>query len=143
MTKRDLYIAWGAMYAICAGLGFISSPKGGAYAILLIFALLFFVPPTILTCKAVKGGDIGELKRIRTICLIWLGLTLSVLALNFLSVSFTAAAGLFVYRLLIIVSAPMVCGQIWVISIFLWGCLLSATWQEIFKRRKNKKNHLV
>jgi len=136
MTKRNLYIAWGALYVICAGLGFIPAPQGGAYAILLVFALLFFVPPTLLTCKAVKSGDIAELKRIRTISLVWLGLTLSVLALNFLSVSFTAAGGLLVYWLLIIVSAPMVCGQIWVVSIFLWGCLLSASWQEIFKRRK-------
>ncbi len=136
MTKRNLYIAWGALFAICAGLGFVPAPKGVAYAILLFFALLFFVPPTILTYKAIKGGDVAELKRIRTISLISLGLTLTMLALNFLSVSFTAAGGLFVYWLLIIVSAPMVCGQIWVISIFLWGCLLSASWQEIHKRKK-------
>ena len=140
MTKRNLYIAWGALFAICAGLGFIPAPKGGAYAILFIFALVFFIPPAILTYKAIKGGDIRELKRIRAICLIWLVLTLIMLALNFLSVSFTAAAGAFVYWLLIIVSSPMVCGQVWVVPIFLWGCLLSASWQEIFKRRKN---HLV
>jgi len=136
MTKRNLYIAWGALYVICAGLGFIPAPQGGAYAILLVFALLFFVPPTILTCKAIKGGDIAELKRIRAICLISLGLTVMMLGLNFLSVGFTAMGGKFVYWLLILVSSPMVCGQIWVISLFLWGSLLSASWQEIFKRRK-------
>ena len=136
MTKRNLYIAWGVLYAICAGLGFIPAPKGAAYAILLFFALLFFVPPAILAYKAIKGDDIVQLKRIRAISLSSLGLTLTMLALNFLSVSFTAAGGLFVYCLLILVSAPMVCGQIWVISLFLWGCLLSASWQEIHKRKK-------
>ena len=136
MTKQKLYIAWGVLFALCAGLGFIPNPKGVTWAALFILALLFFIPPMILTYKAIKGADVAELKRIRLISLIWLGLTLVMLALNFLSVSFTAAAGKFVYWLLIVLSSPMVCGQVWVISIFLWGCLLSASWQEIFKRRK-------
>ncbi len=138
MTKRNLYISWAVLFALCAGLGFIPNPKGVTWAALFVLALLFFVPPAVLVYKAVKDGDIPELKRMRIICLIWLGLTLVLLALNFLSVGFTAAAGRFVYRLLIIVSSPMVCGQVWVVSIFLWGCLLSAAWQEIFKRRKRK-----
>jgi len=136
MTKKGFYIAWAAMFALCAGLGFVPNPKGTAYAALFILALLFFVPPMVLTYRAVKSGDVPELKRIRAICIIWLALTLTLLALNFLSVGFTAAAGQFVYWLLIIVSSPMVCGQVWVVSIFLWGCLLSATWQELFKRRR-------
>ena len=136
MTKRNLYIAWGALYVICAGLGFIPAPQGGDFWFLLILSLIFFIPPTILTYQAVKSGDLKELKRIRAICLISLGLTVMMLGLNFLSVGFTAMGGKFVYWLLILVSSPMVCGQIWVISLFLWGCLLSASWQEIFKRRK-------
>lgn len=136
MTKGKLYIAWAALFALCAGLGFVPNPRGAAYAVLFILALLFFVPPFVLTYRAIKDGDVPELKRIRVISLVWLGITLLLLALNFLSVGFTAAAGNFVYWLLIIASAPMVCGQVWVVSIFLWGCLLSASWQEIFKRRK-------
>ncbi|MBQ7817358.1 MAG: hypothetical protein IJ388_00995 [Oscillospiraceae bacterium] len=136
MTKRNLYIAWAVLFALCAGLGFVPNPRGGIYAALFILALLFFVPPAILVYKATKDGDVAQLKRIRTISLISLGATLLMLALNFLSVSFSAAAGKFVYWLLIIVSAPMVCGQVWVVSLFLWGCLLSATWQELIKRKK-------
>ncbi|MBQ2893471.1 MAG: hypothetical protein IJE24_04980 [Oscillospiraceae bacterium] len=136
MKKWLLYTAWAMMYAMCAVLGFISEPQGVLYWIFLAFSLFFFVPPGILTYQAVKKEDIRELKRIRLICLIWLGLTVCLLALNFLSVGFTAAGGKFVYWLLIIGSSPMICGQIWVIPIFLWGCLLSAAWQEIFKRRK-------
>ena len=136
MTKGSLYIAWGVLFAICAGLGFVPNPSGAMYAVSLILALLFFVPPTILTCKAIKENDVPELKRLRTICFASLGATVIALMLNFLSVGFTATAGKLVYWLLILVSAPMVCGQIWLISLFLWGCLLSAVWQEIFKRRK-------
>lgn len=136
MKKWLLYTAWAMMYVMCAALGFIPNPQGAYYWIALAFSLLFFVPPIILVCQAVKTGDVPELKRIRLISLIWLGVTVVLLALNFLSVGFTAAGGKFVYWLLIVGSSPMICGQIWVIPIFLWGCLLSASWQEIFKRRK-------
>ena len=136
MTKRNLYIFWAALYVLCAVLGFAPNPKGAEYGFLLVLSLIFFIPPIVLIYKAAKRGDVAELKRIRLISLIWLWLTLVMLALNFLSVSFTATAGNFVYWLLIVASSPMVCGQIWVIPIFLWGCILSASWQEIFKRRK-------
>lgn len=139
MTKGKLYIAWAVLFVLCAGLGFVPNPKGAGYAILFILALLFFVPPFVLTCRAIKNGDVLELKRLRNISLVWLSLTLLLLALNFLSVSFTAAAGEFVYWLLIIVSTPMVCGQVWIVSIFLWGCLLSAAWQEMHKYKKKKR----
>ena len=138
MKKWLLYTAWALMFVMCAVLGFIPNPKGVNYWIFLVFALLFFVPPAILIYNAVKTDDVPELKRIRLISLISLGATLLALVLNFLSVGFTAAAGKIVYWVLIVVSSPMICGQIWLISLFLWGCLLSASWQEIFKRRKKR-----
>lgn len=134
MTKKKLYIVWAAMFVICAALGFIPTPKGAAYWSMFLFSLLFFVPPTILLYKAGKGRDKKELRRIRMISLISLGLTLLALALNFLSVDATEAAGIAVYYILIIVSSPMVCGQVWVVSLFLWGCLLTASWQELRKK---------
>lgn len=138
MKKWILYAAWAMMYVMCAVLGFIPNPQGAMYWLLLAFSLLFFMPPMILTGQSIKDGDVAELKRIRLISLIWLGLTVILIGLNFLSVGFTAAGGKFVYWLLIIGTSPMICGQIWVIPIFLWGCLLSAAWQEIFKRKKRR-----
>ena len=134
MTKKKLYIFWGGMFVICAALGFIPAPKGAAYWSMFLFSLIFFVPPTILLYKAIKGSDRKELRRIRTISLISLGLTLLALMLNFLSVDATAAAGTAVYYILIVVSSPMICGQIWVVSLFLWGCLLTASWQNLRKK---------
>ena len=138
MTKGRLYIIWAAMFVLCAALGFVPNPGGTTYAALFILAILFFIPPFVLTYRAIKDGDVPEIKRIFTICLVWLGLTLVMLALNFVSVGFTAMGGKFVYWLLIVFSTPMICGQVWVVSIFLWGCLLSATVQELWKRRKKK-----
>ena len=138
MKKWILYAAWATMYVMCAVLGFIPNPQGVMYWLLLAFSLLFFMPPMILTGQSIKDGDVAELKRIRLISLIWLGLTVILIGLNFLSVGFTAAGGKFVYWLLIIGTSPMICGQIWVIPIFLWGCLLSAAWPEIFKRKKRR-----
>lgn len=138
MTKRTLYIAWGALFVICAGLGFIPAPKGAAYWSMFLFSLVFFVPPTILLYKAIKGGDRKEVKRICTICLCSLGATIVALALNFLSVDASAAAGTAVYYILIVVSSPMICGQIWVSSLFLWGCLLTASAQELWKTRRKR-----
>ena len=138
MKKWILYAAWATMYVMCAVLGFIPNPQGAMSWLLLAFSLLFFMPPMILTGQSIKDGDVAELKRIRLISLIWLGLTVILIGLNFLSVGFTATGGKFVYWLLIIGTSPMICGQIWVIPIFLWGCLLSAAWQEIFKRKKRR-----
>ena len=136
MTKRMLYTIWGALFVLCAGLGFIPAPKGAAYWSMLLFSLVFFVPPTILLTKAVKGGDRREVKRIFWICIASLVATVVTLALNFLSVDATEAAGIAVYYILIVVSSPMICGQIWVVSLFLWGCLLTASAQELWKTRK-------
>ena len=138
MTKRNLYIAWGALFVLCAGLGFIPAPKGTAYWSMFLFSLIFFVPPTILLYKAVKGGDCREVKRIFWICIASLGATVIALALNFLSVDASAVAGTAVYYILIVVSSPMICGQIWVSSLFLWGCLLTASAQELWKTRRKR-----
>ena len=138
MTKRMLYTTWGALFVLCAGLGFIPAPKGAAYWSMFLFSLIFFVPPTILLYKAVKGGDKREVKRIFILSLCSLGATIIALALNFLSVDASLAAGTAVYYILIVVSSPMICGQIWVVSLFLWGCLLTASAQELWKTRKQK-----
>ena len=136
MTKRMLYTIWGALFVLCAGLGFIPAPKGTAYWCLFFLSLIFFVPPTILLTKAIKGGDRREVKRIFWICIASLVATVVTLALNFLSVYTTEAAGIAIHYVLIVVSTPMICGRIWVASLFLWGCLLTASAQELWKTRK-------
>ena len=64
------------------------------------------------------------MRTIRNLSVASLALTLVLLVVNFLSVGASKAAGDVLYVLLIILSAPMVCGQVWVLSLFLWACLL-------------------
>ena len=62
----------------------------------------------------------------------WIGaaflvLTLVLLILNFFSAFASERLGLFLHYMLIIVSSPMICSGHWGLSLFLWACLLFAT----------------
>ena len=61
---------------------------------------------------------------VRNLSAISLGVTLFLLVLNFLSGKASDAMGEFLYGLLTMLSAPMVCSQYWLLSLFLWACLL-------------------
>lgn len=124
MKKRSLYIAWGVLYSICAGLGFIPEPEGVLTGLMVTLSLLFFVPPAMLLYHAVSREQYGTIRLIRNLSLASLGATLVTLVVNFLSVGASEAAGDVLYGLLILVSAPMICSRLWVLSLFLWACLL-------------------
>ena len=63
-----------------------------------------------------------------------LALTLALILANFMSLMAPEALGNMLYILLTIVSAPMVCGQYWVLSLFLWACLMISS-LRILKRK--------
>ena len=128
MNKKKLYIAWGVLYALCAALGFIPEPQGALFGLLFMLSLAFFIPPAMLLYRAVQRSDLATVRLVRTLSLASLIATLTVLVLNILSVGGTVEAGRFVYYLLIIVSSPMVCNQMWFPSLFLWACLMVASW---------------
>lgn len=121
-TKRALLLAWGGLFILCAGLGFIQDP--GVPGLLTCLAILFFVPGTALCVLGYRGEDRKTLRLVRLLSVLSLGATLAILILNFLTVKMPDWLGDLLYGLLILVSAPMVCGQIWIISLFLWACLL-------------------
>jgi len=135
MEKRNLYIAWGVLYALCAALGFIPEPQGALYGLLFMLSLAFFIPPAILLYRAVPRDDLATVRAVRTLSLVSLSATLVVLVLNLLTVGGTPEAGLFAYYLLILVSSPMVCNQIWFPSLFLWACLMVVSWKELRKHK--------
>ena len=125
MTKNQkLWLAWGFFYLASTFWGFIPNPPGVVYALFLLTGLGFFVPPGMLIYRAIQRSDRKILKQIALISLLSLILTVVLIVLNFLSVRASLAWGNVLYWLLIIVSAPMVCTQIWVISLFGWACLL-------------------
>ena len=130
MKKQNAYKAWAALYTLCVGFGFVSKPDTFGKVLLVALSLLCFVPPFYLAIRAKKEENRKTLKVLRLISILSLSLTLIFLVLNFLSVNFSAEAGLWLYVLLVMVSAPMMCAQYWVISLFLWACLLFATIQR-------------
>ena len=117
MTKRNLFVLWGVLFVLCAGLGFLETSAFG-----LIAALLFFVPPAVLLYRA--GEDRLTLLLIRNLSALSLGLTLVFLVLNLLTAFGSEKLGNFVHCILVIVSSPMICSGHWAMSMFLWACLL-------------------
>lgn len=127
MKKIALYSIWMCMYILCIGLAYIQNPPAATKVALVVIALLFFVPGGILLWDALKAHDQKELLRIRVISIVSLSLTLIAFVANLMSIAAPKAVGDALYDVLILVSSPMVCSQYWIISLFLWACLLSAS----------------
>lgn len=136
MTNQKIMMIWAFLYGACGALGFIPEPVGALSGLMIVLSVAFFVPPAVLVFRSVKNKDFVLLAKIRYISLIWLALTMAMIILNFLSVEASEAAGKVLYWMLILVSSPMVCSQMWVVPIFLWGCLLTVCLQHREKKGK-------
>lgn len=124
MSKKTLYFIWGGLFIFCGLLGFIPRPEGIVKVLMVISSLVFFVPGGLLLYLGKKEGNYGTISVVRNISIISLAVTLFLLVLNFLSGKASDAMGEFLYGLLTMLSAPMVCSQYWLLSLFLWACLL-------------------
>ena len=132
--KKWLYCSWVILYIISVALGLIAEAAGLLKAALIIFSVIFFVPGFLLLWEAIRTGDRKTRLAIRWISLISLVLTTVCLVVFFLVAAQNNEAALNVaYEVLALVSAPMLCARHWVISLFLWACLLSASF---FKKKK-------
>lgn len=125
MKRSYWYGLWLFLYLLCAGLGFLPAAEGGWIALRVIIALGFFVPGFYLMYDGKKRGDKKAVARLRGLSIASLGLTLAVFVLNIASVAAADWVGDVLYGLLVLVSAPMVFGHYWIISLFLWACLLA------------------
>lgn len=123
MRIRTLAIIWAQCFLLCALLGFVPNPQGAVYGLLVAAAVLFFVPPAWMLFLARRDKNRRVIKILQILSLCSLGTTVVFLVGNLLTIGASAAAGKALYYMLIVVSSPMVCGQIWVISLFLWSCL--------------------
>lgn len=127
MKQKLLYIAWGCMAVLCIGLGTIETTKMGMIVPMICLAVVFFVPPAILLYDALAGDDRKGVLRMRWISLISLSLTLVTMIAFILTAAVGHKAADILYEVLILVSCPMICGHYWLISLFLWSCLFSAS----------------
>ena len=133
MNKKWLAGLWGGLFIVCAGLGFIQEPAGGLKIFLTIISLLFFLPPALLIYEGSRKKDSYLLKLVRNLSGLSLLITLLALAANILAAPGSEVIGSILNSILIIVSAPMVACGSWVLSLFLWACLLMASLGELKK----------
>jgi len=120
MKIKITYALWAVLFVICACLGFVRDAAGFGKVLLILSSLIFFLPGVVLLCW-------GQRKQVRIISLCSLGATLLLLVGNFFSVLASQLVGDILYVILAIVSSPMLCSQYWVLSMFLWACLLMGT----------------
>ena len=124
MNTTAYYALWAGLFLLCAGLGFIPEPQGFGKFCLVLLSIGFFIPPALLLRHAEKKDDAYNIRLVRNLAFTSLILTLVLIIANFMSVLAPEAVGNILYTLLAIVSAPMVCSQYWVLSLFGWACLM-------------------
>ena len=127
MNKKTLFALWGVLFFLSAALGFIPEPQGALKAVMTAAAVLFFLPPALLLWKADR--ETGLL--IRNLSMLSLGVTMVTLILNFVMAVSSEFLGNVLHYILVIVSAPMICSGYWVLSLFLWACLLMVSLRQL------------
>lgn len=131
--ERTLWILWGVAYALCAVLGFVPDPEGGVLALSVLAGVMFFVYPAWLLWLAIQKKNRKNLLMLRNLSLGSLGLTTLVLIVNILAVRGSETLGNVLHGVLILVSVPMVCLRVWVLSLFFWACLLVSSQTQLRK----------
>ena len=143
LNKYILLAIWVGMFILCAVLGYLPPQEGANKWLLVIIAVLFFLPPalTVYQCQKEKDGKL--LRLVRTVALVVLIATVALLVVNLLSIALLLVmpektaliVGDVLYYALILVSTPMICGQYWGIGLIGWAALL---WSSIFAEKSLK-----
>ena len=118
MSKKMLYALWGALFVLCAVLGLL--PDAGVWGI--AAALCFFLPPAWLLYR----GDRQTRCLVRNLSALSLALTAVMLVVSMLTAAGSETLGNALHYVLGIISVPMFAARYWVLSLFLWACLLVA-----------------
>ena len=134
MNTTVYYTLWAGMFALTAGLGLIPEPAGFTKFCLVVLSIGFFVPPACLLKQAEKRNARMHMQIVRNLAFTSLVLTVLLVICNFLSLRASVLVGNVLHILLCIVTAPMVCSQYWVVSLFGWACLM--LWAHSLLRKK-------
>ena len=130
MEKRKellLYAGWICLYILCVGLGTVGNMEGVGKVFFVLTSLIFFLPGAWLLGMGIKNKNRKTVLRVRIIAICSLALTVIVFCANVAAVTASMEVRAFLHELLILVSSPMFCAQYWVLSLFCWACLLSAS----------------
>ena len=124
MKSQFLYALWGALFILCAGLGFIPEPARVLRVLLTGLSILFFLPPAVLVWKGRREKDRMALSLVRNLSIASLSLSVLLIIANFLTVFRSELLGDILHGVLVVVSSPMICSGHWAMSLFFWACLL-------------------
>jgi len=125
-----LYIAWFCLYVLCVGLGAVEDVEGIGKVLFVLTSLIFFIPGVLLLVLGIKEKNKKTVLRVRLITICSLVLTVIVFCINVAAVATSSQMGSVLNDLLNLVSAPMFCSQYWILSLFCWACLLSASFMK-------------
>ena len=126
-----LYTLWASMFLLTAVLGLLFPEETGLGRwVLAAVSVIFFVPPWVILNRAKGEQNTHHIRLIRYICLASIVLTAVLLVLNLRSAGLSAGLGLALNAALAVVSAPMLCSNLFVLPIFLWGCLIADTFRK-------------
>ena len=125
MNKKFLFALWGALFLLTAGLGFLPESSGWRTAV----SALFFLPPALL----LHTKERNTVLLVRNLAMLSLGVTMVTLILNFVLAVSSETLGNILHYVLAVVSAPMLCSGYWVLSLFLWACLLMGSLRRLKK----------
>ena len=127
LSYKTLYIAWAVMFVLTTALGFAfpEVENGWAKFGLGLVAVLFFLPPALVLAQAKAAGHRFHVRLVGFLALGSLLLTVVLLALTLISFIWSDALANALYAALVIVSSPMICSNLYAISLFLWGTLLA------------------
>ena len=124
MKAKTLFILWGGLFVLCAALGFVNTESVAAQVLMTTLSIAFFIPAALLLYKCKESSNRSIALLVRNFSAASLLLTAVLLIANFLSVLAPAWLGNMLHIILVIVSAPMICSGYWVLSLFLWACLM-------------------
>ena len=127
MKNRFLYALWGALFILCALLGFIPEPAGALRVLLTALSILFFLPPALLIWKARQEKNRAALSLVRSLSIASLSLSAGLIIAKFLTAFRSELLGDILHGMLVVVSSPMICSGHWAMSLFFWACLLIAS----------------
>ena len=130
VNELILYAAWLCLYILSVGLGTVEAVEGAGKVFFVLTSLIFFLPGVALLILGRKEKNKKMILRVRIAAICSLALTVIVFCANVIAVGASSQVGSFLNDLLKLVSAPMFRSQYWVLSLFCWACLLSASFTK-------------
>lgn len=125
MKKKSVVsVFWAAWYLICLLLSLGAEPVGIAKIPFLVVGIAAYAPPFYLLYLSKK--DAKTIKIVQIISIASLVAFAVLFVLGMLSVNWSTEAGRILDLLFKIFCAPVICGQFWVVGLFLWASLWRA-----------------